>query len=691
MALRRSHLPAMAILQILPPTPVMPPLLVYLRPSPFPCLSLRRLLSFRCSASSAATPSSSLAPYHASFARRMALAGIHPHYRIGTPAPAPVFISLSFGGFVLANSFPLIGWSVAAVGVSGGPDSMALCVLAAAWKKEAGRKAGYEEGPVASAFVDGLLGVVVDHGLRPESADEARIVRDRVRGMGVECEIARCEWPDGRPRQGQVQEAAREVRYQKLLDICIKQQIGILLIAHHSDDQAELFVLRLSRNSGVLGLAGTAFVSQLFTSNVKYDGEKFQQYGILLVRPMLDFSKNDMYKICQGSNQSWVEDPTNTNMMYARNRIRASLRDLSTEGIHKLISACRLTRACVDDAFIMIAKQSVSILEYGYAVIDLENLDPLNVDDLILSQYLAYTLQFISQRQRPLRGRSVRLLLDYIRTIPCKAALTVAGCYLCAVPRSKGAKVLVCCSVDWMESSSSENSYKCSYEEQAPPAPEIDQIILEGRLQSNKSMQNCSNMHFLCSKSSMDVLNKAKDLNIVDDFTLEKLCYLRTDEHNKFIAKEHKHEEQDLEETKIPDCNVLSLCPGETCHFMSRFLITWKAAEYVNEICLHENKESMSKFCAVNLDGSLEVRHMVDTDWLFLVEVCNIRPVEEKLGDPKASFSKMEMDNAPQHSRYLQRSAQKALQVLRSIPAAARRTLPVLTNAQGDIVCIPVG
>lgn len=75
-------------------------------------------------------------------------------------------------------------WSVAAVGVSGGPDSMALCVLAVAWKKAAARKAGDEEGPVASAFVEGLLGVVVDHGLRPESADEARLVRDRVRGLG---------------------------------------------------------------------------------------------------------------------------------------------------------------------------------------------------------------------------------------------------------------------------------------------------------------------------------------------------------------------------------------------------------------------------------------------------------------------------------------------------------------------------
>jgi hypothetical protein len=123
---------------------------------------------------------------------------------------------------------------------------------------------------------------------------------------------------------------------------------------------------------------------------------------------------------------------------------------------------------------------------------------------------------------------------------------------------------------------------------------------------------------------------------------------------------------------------------------MSKFLITWKAPEDVNEICLLENKESLSKFCTVNLGGSLEVRHVVDTDWLFLAEVCNTPSVEENLSDPKASCTSMKMDPAPHHSRFLQQSAQKALQILRSIPAAARRTLPVLTNAQGDVVCIPV-
>lgn len=436
-------------------------------------------------------------------------------------------------------------------------------------------------------------------------------------------------------------------------------------------------------------------MSQLFAPNLKYDGENFSRYGILLVRPMLEFSKDDIYKICQGSNHLWVEDPTNNSMLYARNRIRASLRSLSTEGtfqseLHKLIYACRLTRACTDNACSMVLKQSVTVMEYGYIVIDLEKLDPRNVDDLCLSQFLAYVLQFISQRHRPIRGRSVRLLMDYIRSIPCKAALTVAGCYLCAAPRSKGTKILVCCSVDSMESSSVEMSYKCSYEEQPPPVPDIDQIVLEARLYSNQFLEKCSSVPFVSSKSSSDVLNKAKDLSLIDDFTLEKLYYLRTEEHQKFTTtKEHKHEEQYLDKTISPD-TILSLWLGETCHFMSRFLIMWKPSEFaVNGICFHDSQKHLCQYCIVNQDGSLAVRHMFDTDWLFLAEVSKIHLVEEDTNGSKVSSNKLEDDKLLLHTRYLQLSAMKALEILRSIPASARRTLPVLINSQGDILSIP--
>ncbi|XP_010234123.1 uncharacterized protein LOC100842962 isoform X3 [Brachypodium distachyon] len=564
-------------------------LLLSCRPSPSPCLPLRRLLRCCCTSSSVSAPSP-IAPYHQSFARRMALAGIHPEHRI-------------------------------AVGVSGGPDSMALCVLVAAWKKavdgEPGRKSG-EDGSVGPGFVDGLLGVVVDHGLRPESAEEAQVVRDRVHGMGVLCEIAKCEWPNGRPKLGHLQEAAREIRYQKLLDICIKQRIGVLLIAHHSDDQAELFVLRLSRNSGVLGLAGT-FLSEL----------------------------------------------------------------------QRLIYACQLTRAHVDNTCSLVVKKSVTITEYGYIVIDLEKLDPQNVDDLCLSRYLACVLQFVSQRHRPIRGRSAQLFMDYIRNTPCKGALTVAGCYLCAFPGSKGAKILVCCSVDLMESFSAEMSYKCSYEEQPPPVPEIEQIVLEAHSYSNQFLQ-CTNIPFVNYRSSSDVLDRAKDLNIIGDSTLEKLTYLQTEELQKFTTTKHRHEDQYLEKTSFRDSKVLCLWPGETCHFLSRFLITWNALKVLaNGICSHDSKKSLCQHCVVNEDGSLTVRRMHDTDWLLLAEVSKIHSVEQNQNVSKVLSKKLDDDELLNHYRYLQLSATKAIEILRSIPASARRTLPVLTNSQGDILSIP--
>ncbi|KAJ8471118.1 hypothetical protein OPV22_025461 [Ensete ventricosum] len=546
-------------------------MLFVLRPSP--CIPLRRFLC-KCSAPD-------MSRYREAFARRMAMAGIKPHHRI-------------------------------ALGVSGGPDSMALCVLTAGWKLD-GSVARNE----SSGFIDGILGIVVDHRLRAESTVEAILVRDRVTNMGVKCEIEACDWSGGRPKHGHLQEAAREMRYQIFEDVCIKQHIGILLIAHHADDQAELLILRLSRNSGVLGLAGMAFVSQLFPASLRY-GENPAYDGILLVRPMLEFTKDDMYKICQGANLAWVEDPTNQSPLYARNRIRSSLRCLSSDffqlELQRLISACRLARSYVESICRKMIKHSVTIMEHGYAVIDLEKLEPSSVDDLCLSRYLAWILQYISQRHRPIRGSISQLLLGYIHSFPCKTSLTAAGCYLSPAPRSKGTKLLVCYSVDSPQSSrTKELCYKYSLEEEHFMLPsEIHQIIIDAKSYSDQFLPEASGVPILHARS-MAILTEARKLNLISDSTWESISSLQAEEYKKFSSEGEVKPPYDLRyKVKCVSPSSINIHPSQSCLFMNRFLVTWK----------HHNKQDHGcQFCMVEQETSVGIRHMVDADWLFLAEL----------------------------------------------------------------------
>ncbi|KAL8218041.1 hypothetical protein R6Q57_021414 [Mikania cordata] len=110
---------------------------------------------------------------------------------------------------------------------------MALCLLAANWKTYGLDVASR----VNSDFVDGLLEILVDHGLRVESKNEVEVVQHQVLKMGIRCEIVHCEWIDGRPKLGHMKEVARDMRYEKLPHVCSQHQIGALLIAHHADDQ----------------------------------------------------------------------------------------------------------------------------------------------------------------------------------------------------------------------------------------------------------------------------------------------------------------------------------------------------------------------------------------------------------------------------------------------------------------------
>ncbi|KAK4849710.1 hypothetical protein QYF36_000109 [Acer negundo] len=205
--------------------------------------------------------------YKEAFSRRMAMAGLKPHHRI-------------------------------ALGVSGGPDSMALCVLTADWKTGEQNVVGDGD-----EFIGGLLAIIVDHGLREESREEAKMVSSRVSDMGIRCEIVRCSWLDGRPKKGH----------------CKK-----LLVTWRSYSLSDSHAI-----VGFLDLLAWHLLLKFCPHTHSYN-KVSKNHSILLVRPLLEFSKEDMYKICQGGNQDWVEDHTNRSPLSAWNRIRMSLGNLSS-------------------------------------------------------------------------------------------------------------------------------------------------------------------------------------------------------------------------------------------------------------------------------------------------------------------------------------------------------------------------
>ncbi|XWS26849.1 hypothetical protein CRYUN_Cryun26dG0065700 [Craigia yunnanensis] len=468
-----------------------------------------------------------MAKYNEAFSRRMAMAGLKPQNRI-------------------------------TLGVSGGPDSMALCLLAANWKTE-----GLCGSGDSGKFIDGLLAIIVDHGLRPESKDEASLVGHLVSEMGIRCEIARCDWLNGKPKQGHLQEAARDMRYKFFQDACLQNQISVLLVAHHADDQV------------------FTNISVLHTVRISVH-------------------------ICQGSNRDWVEDPTNRSPLFARNRIRMSLGNLSS-GIFKselqaVISACRKTRTYVDQICNNLINQTVTIMYLGYAIINLKALDPSKIEDICLSKFVALVLQFISQRQRPIRGNTSKLLLQYIRTIPCKTSLTAAGCYICPVPGSKDAKALVCCSVNCPLPSKAELFHTHSSEEEKHClSNELEQIIANGKSYSNNLVPDASKVQFLDMRSA-SVLDEAQRLDIIIASECES-------------KQETEHVAAFLSE---------SLLHGQICYFMNRFIISWKLSKEISSdmfpgeaYCLsYLGRESQHNHCCCvkRHDMIAKLRTMIDAD-----------------------------------------------------------------------------
>lgn len=205
---------------------------------------------------------------------------------MAVPPPDPDVVA-RFG----ADLDRLIGPAPQALGiaVSGGPDSLALLLLAHAARP----------GAVHAA--------TVDHGLRPESAAEAAFVADLCARLGVPHATLRGD----APLAGNIQSGARALRYRLLGDWAREAGLGCVLTAHHGDDQAETLLMRLLRGSGTSGLAGV---------------REWTRIGALdVVRPLLGWRRAELAAVVGGSGIAAVDDPSNADPRFDRARLRKHL------------------------------------------------------------------------------------------------------------------------------------------------------------------------------------------------------------------------------------------------------------------------------------------------------------------------------------------------------------------------------
>ena len=187
------------------------------------------------------------------------------------------------------------------VAVSGGPDSLALVALSIAYTFFKKTKFYY---------------ILIDHNIRKNSNIEAKQVKSLLKKKSINLRV----FQNKKKISQNIQAKARNVRYKIISDYCKKNSIKFVLTAHNLEDQVETFLIRLSRGSGLKGLAAMSPLSKINSQ-------------VYLFRPLLDTKKKFLKKISKNVFGTYFIDPSNKNEKYLRTKMRNLKKPLERSGI----------------------------------------------------------------------------------------------------------------------------------------------------------------------------------------------------------------------------------------------------------------------------------------------------------------------------------------------------------------------
>ena len=264
------------------------------------------------------------------------------------------------------------------VAVSGGPDSLALAILADRWARARGGR---------------ICALSVDHRLRPESGAEIRQVGEWLAARSIRHVIL--VWRGKKPAT-HIQEAARAARYRLMAEWCRAQGCLHLMTGHHREDQIETHWLRRDAHSGSDGLAGMPAVREI--------------EGCRILRPLLDIPKERLIAALAAENQPFITDPSNRNPVFARARLRQREPIADLGGAFSAIRRLgeeRIARERRRDALLA---RVVALHPAGFAVLTPDALLAAPVD--LAERALSAIVTALSGRRYPPRRRSVLRLLQ---------------------------------------------------------------------------------------------------------------------------------------------------------------------------------------------------------------------------------------------------------------------------------------